>query len=162
MEYFLIALDDTPGSLKSVHYLNRVLKGVRHVQLTLFHVLDTVSPNLLKREEVQRIERIQEERPYLSGYFWSTESEDKMLETFHQAKSLLLEGGFPEEQIKTHYSVQSADVAHVILNEAKALQCSTIVMGRRGLGRVKEFFLGSVSNTVTKFARDMTVWVVDD
>jgi len=162
MEHFLIALDGTPGSLKSIHYLNRVFRGVRHVQLTLFHVLDTVSPNLLKREEVQRIERIQEEQPHLSGYFWSTESEEKMLQTFHEAKLLLLEGGFLEEQIKTHYSVESVDVAHVILKEAKALQCSTVVMGRRGLGRLKEFFLGSVSNCVTKFARNMTVWVVED
>ena len=162
MEYFLIALDDTPGSLKSIHYINRVLKGVRHIQLTLFHVLDTVSPNLLKREEVHRIERIHEEQPHLSGYFWTTENEEKMIEIFHEAKLLLFEGRFPEEQIKTHYSVQSADVAQVILNEAKALKCSTIVMGRRGLGRVKEFFLGSVSNTVTKFARDTTVWVVDE
>ncbi|MDY0040652.1 MAG: universal stress protein [Desulforhabdus sp.] len=161
MEHFLVALDDTPGSLKSVHYINRVLMGVRHIQLTLFHVLDTVSPNLLKREEVQRIERIHEEQPHLSGYFWTTENEEKMLETFHEAKLLLLEGGFPEEQIKTHFSVHSADVAHVILREAETLKCSTIVLGRRGLGRVKEFFLGSVSNTVTKFAREMTVWVVD-
>jgi len=162
MEYFLIALDDTPGSLKSIHYINRALKGVRHIQLTLFHVLDTVSPNLLKREEVHRIEQIQEEQPQLRGYFWTTENEEKMMETFRKAKLLLFEGGFPEEQIKTHYSVQSADVAQVILKEAQALKCSTIVLGRRGLGRVKEFFLGSVSNTVTKFARDMTVWVVDD
>jgi len=162
MEHFLVALDDTAGSLKSIHYINRVLVGVRHIHLTLFHVLDTVSPNLLKRDEVNRIERIHEELPHLSGYFWATESEEKMLHTFHQAKLLLSAAGFLEDQIKTHFSVQSAEVAQVILNEAKALNCSTIVMGRRGLGRVKEFFLGSVSNTVTKFAREMTVWVVDD
>lgn len=162
MERFLIALDDTAGSLKSIHYLTRILTGVRHVHLTLFHVLDTVSPNLLKRDEVSRIEQIHEELPHLSGYFWATEAEARMRHTFHQAKLLLLAGGFPEDRIRTHFSVQSTEVAQVILNEAKALQCSTIVMGRRGLGRVKEFFLGSVSNTVTKFAREMTVWVVDD
>ena len=162
MEHFIVALNDTPGSLKSIHYINRTLQGVKHIHLTLFHVLDKASPNLLKKEEVRRIERIHEERPHLSGYFWTLENEQKMLDTFHQAKLLLLEGGFPEEQIGTHFSVQSAEVAQVILEEAKALKCSTIVMGRRGLGRVKEFFLGSVSNTVTKFARNMTVWVVDD
>jgi nucleotide-binding universal stress UspA family protein len=161
MEHFLIALDDTPGSLKSIHYINKVLAGLTHIRLTLMHVLDTASPNLLKREEVRHIEQIHEGRPDLSGYFWTTEAEEKMHEIFREAQTLLLKGGFSQEQIKTHYSVQSTDVAQVILNEAKALDCSTIVLGRRGLGRVKEFFLGSVSNKVTKFARAMTVWVVD-
>ena len=161
MEHFLIALDDTPGSLKSIHYLNKVLACVAHIRLTLMHVLDTASPNLLKREEVRHIEQIHEARPDLSGYFWTAEAEGKMHAIFREAKELLLSAGFSQEQIKTHYSVQSTDVAQVILNEAKALDCTTIVLGRRGLGRVKEFFLGSVSNQVTKFARGRTVWVVD-
>ncbi len=162
MEHFLVALDGTPGSLKSIHYLNRILKGTRHVHLTLFHVLPRVSPNLLKREEVQRIEQLHEEQPYLGGYFWTTEDQLKMQSAFTEARTLLREGGFPESHVQIHFTVQSAEVAQVILKEARALHCSTIVMGRSGLSKVREFFLGSVCNTVTKLAREMTVWVVDD
>jgi len=161
MEHFLVALDGTAGSLKSIHYLNRVLRGVRHVKLTLFHVIPVTSPNLLKREEVQRIEQIHEEQPHLSGYFWTTEDEQKMNKAFSEARSLLLDGGFPEGQLTTYFSIQSTDIAQVILKEARNLKCSTIVVGRRGLSRVREFFLGSVSNSVTKSAREATVWVVD-
>jgi nucleotide-binding universal stress UspA family protein len=57
--------------------------------------------------------------------------------------------------------VESAEVAQVILEQARAFNCSTIVVGRRGLSRVKEFFLGSVSKSLVGFAKNRTVWVVD-
>lgn len=162
MEHLLIALDVVPGSLKSVRYVNRLLKGTGGVKLTLFHVIPPASPDILKRVEVQRLERVQEEQPALSGYFWTEEDEERMKRAFQEAKELLLQGGFGEAQISSHFSVQSTELAQVIVKEAKNLKCSTIVIGRRGLGRVKEFFLGSVSNSVTKLARGLTVWVVDN
>ncbi len=162
MDSFLVTLDGTHGSLKSIRYLNRILKGAKHIRLVLFHVIPTTSPNLLKKEEVQRIEKIHAEQAHLKGYFWTREDEDRMNLAFQEARQLLLEGGFSNAQVTTRFSVQSAEVAQVILEEGKRLECSTIVIGRRGLSRVKELFLGSVSKTVTKLARSMTVWVVDD
>ena len=47
MERFLIALDGTPGSLKTIHYLGRVLGSRQDAAFCLFHVLPTASPNLL-------------------------------------------------------------------------------------------------------------------
>jgi nucleotide-binding universal stress UspA family protein len=160
MEQFLIALDAAPQSLKSIDYLNRVLQGTRHIQFHLFHVMPTTSPNRLKPYEMQRIERLHEQFPHLDGYFWAPEDEARMNATFQQAHGLLLRGGFLEEQIASRFAVQSAAVAQLILDEARLLRCGTIVLGRRGLGRVKEFLQGSVSAAVTKMAKDITVWVV--
>jgi len=36
-----------------------------------------------------------------------------------------------------------------------------VVLGRRGLSAIKEFFLGSVSQKVVSSARDVSVFVVD-
>lgn len=162
MQQFLIALDGTPGSLKTIHYINRVLRGNDKVRFRLFHVLATASPNLLKKEEVARIEQLHEDHPHLSGYFWSREDEEKMNKTFQEASALLLQTGFSEKQIQTGFGVESNEIAQVILERAKVLGCSTVVMGRRGLSRVKEFFLGSVSKSVVSNAREVTVWVVDE
>ncbi len=161
MERILVALDDRPGSLKTIHYLNRILRGADHVKIHLFHVLPTASPNLLNKETIRRIEDLHEEQDHLSGYFWHPEEEAKMKETFAEAEKILLDGGFAKEQIERHFGVESQDVAHVILERAEALNCTTVVVGRRGLSRVKEFFLGSVSKSVTGHARGITVWVVD-
>lgn len=162
MEHFLVALDGNEASRKVTGYIGRILKGIPHVQLTLFHVLPMVSPNFLGEDRVRRIEKIQEENEHLSGYFWSEEDEEKMNRCFEEACRWLLDAGFVPGQIRSRFSVESTEVARVILKEAQSLGCTTVVMGRRGLGRVKEFFLGSVSSTVTKQARGFTVWVVDD
>jgi nucleotide-binding universal stress UspA family protein len=162
LEHFLVALDCSADSLKSIRYVNRVLRGSEHTWLTLFHVIPTTSPNLLTREEVHRIEHLQREQPQLSGYFWTTEDEEQMNRTFMNARQLLVESGFPEEHITTRFSVQSTEVAQIILREARDLECSTIILGRRRLSRVKELLLGSVSGAVVKHARGLTVWVVDD
>ncbi len=50
--------------------------------------------------------------------------------------------------------------AGAIVEEAKRGGCGTIVMGRRGLSKVEEFFMGRVSNKVINLARDMAVWLV--
>jgi nucleotide-binding universal stress UspA family protein len=47
-----------------------------------------------------------------------------------------------------------------IVEEARARNFSTIVVGRRGLSRVEEFFIGRVSNKIVHMARDKAVWVV--
>ncbi|SMC18815.1 Nucleotide-binding universal stress protein, UspA family [Desulfacinum hydrothermale DSM 13146] len=161
MERILVALDDRPGSLKTIHYINRVLRGAGHVRILLFHVLPAISQNLLSKEETRRMEDLQEERPHLSGYFWQPEAEKHMREMFHKARDLLVSGGFADEQIEEHFAVESQEVASVIVSRAETLQCSTIAMGRRGLSRVKELFLGSVSKSVTGRAKGRTVWVVD-
>jgi len=161
-ERFLIALDGTRASLKTVRYLRRVLGGRKDIRFWLFHVLRTASPNLLRKEEIARIEALHEEHPHLSGYFWSRQQEENMREVFEEASQILLEAGFSEDQIRTHFAVESDEVAQVIVARARALGCSTVVVGRRGLSRVKEFFLGSVSKSVIGLARGMTVWVVDE
>jgi len=73
-----------------------------------------------------------------------------------------LQNGFSEPRIKTWFGVESNETARVILEQAQALGCDTIVLGRRGLSRVKEFFLGSVSKSVLAQARGLTIWVVDE
>ncbi len=161
MERFLVALDNTAISLKSIFYLTRVLKGASHTHLTLCHVLPTASPNILTKEEVQRITQIHEEQPRLRGLYWLEEDESKMNMIYQKASEILLNGGFSPEQISRHFRVHSGEVAPVILDEAKHLDCSTIVLGRRGLSRVREFLWGSVSRSVARLSRDITVWIVD-
>lgn len=161
MERVLIALDDRPGSLKAVQYAARLLKGCSHVEFILFHVLPPASPNLLSRDVIRRIETIQESHPHVSGYFWHPEDEEKMRRTFATARDMLLQAGFSESTVHEDFGVEGQDIAFIIVERAKVLDCSTVVMGRRGLSRVKEFFLGSVSKSVTGLARGMTVWIVD-
>jgi len=161
MERFLVALDKTESSSKVIQYLNRVLAGARHTRLILFHVLPTVSPDLLRRDDLRHIELLHAEHPRLRGYFWTPEEEHSMEKVFEEARHELLEGGFSEDQLSTAFTVQSGEMAEILIEEAQKRQCPTLIVGRRGLSRLKELFLGSVSKSVTKSARGITVWIVD-
>lgn len=162
MERFLIALDCTPNCIRIIQYMARVLKGTKNCEFALFHILPTASPDTLRMDEVQRIERIHSTRPDLDGYFWRMEDEKTMSHCFGQALEAFVTGGFPKEAVSAHFRVESGDRAAIILEKAAELGCATIVLGRRRLSRVKEFLLGSVSSTVLKASKSSAVWVVEN
>lgn len=161
MERFLVTLDCMPDCLKIIDYLGRVLNGSEKCEFTLFHILPTASPDKLRMETVQRIERIHATRPDLDGYFWRYEDEVKMERCFGEARAKLVLSGFADSSITSAFGVESGDLADIILAKAADLGCSTIVLGRKRLGRVKEFLLGSVSSTVLRMARGSAVWVIE-
>jgi nucleotide-binding universal stress UspA family protein len=47
------------------------------------------------------------------------------------------------------------------VEEAQKNGFGTIVIGRRGLSKVRQFMMGRVSNKVLQLARDLAVWVVN-
>lgn len=158
----LVAIDCMSECQRIFHYLVRVLRGTRNCRFVLFHILPTVSPDKLRMDALQRIERLHAGRPDLAGYFWREGDEKKMDRNFAQARETLIEGGFPEDTIVTDFGVESGDLADIILQKAAELGCSTIVLGRRRYGRVKEFLLGSTSGTVLRLARGTSVWVIEN
>ena len=161
MERFLIALDCGPGCTKIIDYILRILSGERSYEFVIFHVLPTESPDKLRKSEVQRIELRHASRPDLAGYFWKEEDEGNMIRCFAEAKEKLVQGGFRPESVSCRFGVEFGYMAEIILAKASELRCSTIILGHRRPGRVKEFLLGSVSSAVIKLARGLAIWVID-
>jgi nucleotide-binding universal stress UspA family protein len=85
---------------------------------------------------------------------------DLINEAQKTAKEILIKAGFDEANILSKVEVSKKGVARDIIEEAKA-GYSTVVVGRRGLSGIKEFFLGSVSNKVISSVKDVSVFVVD-
>jgi nucleotide-binding universal stress UspA family protein len=161
MERFLIALDCQPNCVKIIDYMVRVLKGTKHCEFNILHILPTTSPDKLRMDEVQRIEHVHAARSDLAGYFWKEEDEKKMTGCFIQAREKLLLEGFGPESVCSFFVVESGDRAEIILAKAAELRCSTLVLGRRRPSRVRELLLGSVSTSVIKSARGLAVWVIE-
>jgi nucleotide-binding universal stress UspA family protein len=161
MERFLIALDCQTDCVRIIDYMVRVLKGTKDCEFNMFHILATASPDKLRMEEVQRIERVHAARPDLAGYFWKEADEKIMERCFVQAREKLVLGGFRPESVSSLFAVQSGDMAEIILARAAERGCSTIVLGRRRSSLVKQLLLGSVSTSVVKSARGSAVWVIE-
>ncbi len=65
----------------------------------------------------------------------------------------------PPEAVETKVSLQSGDLAYEIIREAESGYYDAIVVGRRGLSRVTQGFMGSVSYKLAQHAR-VPVWMV--
>ncbi|MCK5507252.1 MAG: universal stress protein, partial [Desulfobacterales bacterium] len=60
----------------------------------------------------------------------------------------------------TKVTESSRSAADDILKEARDNDYGTIVMGRRGLSAVKEFFMGSVTTSVLNRSTSLAIWIV--
>ncbi len=67
--------------------------------------------------------------------------------TIEEAKALV------PSTLNVKYTLTRGQPAHTILAHAEEIGCDLIVMGSRGLGKIREFFLGSVSHNVVQQAK---------
>ena len=152
----LVALDDSENSLRSVDF---IIQNFNHSanHIVLFSVL----PDPLVMFEMSGTE--------LTTYFasqrelWQTIHEERkkqMQNVLDQAKGSLVKAGFPDENIEVKLEVKKVGVAQDIVGEA-ASGYDMIVMGRRGLSGIKEFFLGSVSQKVLHLAKEISIVIVN-
>lgn len=127
----LIALDGSRDALLGVGYAARMLAGRPEVAITLFHVRD---------EET---------------------SPAAMAAAFAAARDLLAARGFEAAAVTERQVVRREGPARDILEEIGRGGYGTVVIGRRGLTRARQFLFGSVSHKVVQNARECAVWVVD-
>jgi len=151
----LVAFDDSENAMRAVEFITKSFTTDHRI--TLFSViLDTATicdmdnPSLTPYFMAQK------------GAFCSVEDQKKTLvnEALQKAKELLIKAGFEEEHIIIKVETKKRGVAKGIIDEA-ASGYDAIVMGRRGLSGIKEFFLGSVSQKVLQSAKAVSVLLVD-
>lgn len=82
------------------------------------------------------------------------------MQVLEEAGEILLKAGLSEKQITTKVTEGSRSAADDILKEARDNDYGTIVMGRRGLSAVKEFFMGSVTTSVLNRSTSLAIWIV--
>ncbi len=151
----LVAIDDSENAMRAVEFITKSFTPDHRI--TLFNViLDTAAicdmdnPSLTPYFMAQK------------GAFCSVEDQKRTLvnEALQKAKELLIKAGFEEEHIIIKVEAKKKGVAKGIIDEA-ASGYDAIVMGRRGLSGIKEFFLGSISQKVLQSAEAVSVLLVD-
>ena len=157
----LVAVDGSRNSLRAVEYAGRVFAPNAEARLVLFHILPAISRMNLEKEKVKAVDARKAERPDLAGLYWRLEDEEKISKFFGEATEVLMQAGVQPEQIKSKFSVKKGEIPKAILEEVELGHYETLVLGRRGLSRVREFFLGSVTTEVVREARGCAVCVVE-
>jgi nucleotide-binding universal stress UspA family protein len=143
----LVCLDLGEPGLKLVDYVSFIFSHHKDVEITFFHVFYPFSD--LKHFEGNIDELIK-----------LTKNEEYR-EFFLRIKNSLTENGMPSEKINFKFKRSFFGPAGEIIRTAKKGKYTTLVVGRRGRGKAKEFFLGSVSQKIISYFEDRTVWVVN-
>jgi len=144
---FLVALDSSENAVRAIDYVAAMLGGF-DFNINLFHA----------------IRGDQSIHSGIAHLFFPKESledaEAAAIAVFDEAKRRLKEAGFSSDQINTKLISGVPSRAEAIVKEAREGDYGTIVLGRRGLSKVQEFFLGRVSNKVIHIIRRRSIWVV--
>jgi nucleotide-binding universal stress UspA family protein len=132
----LIALDTSEGAMRAVDFAASVL-GSSGTEIGLVHVI-----RVKDREEV-------------------AEAEIAINKAFQKAAAKLTAAGIPLKNITSKVITGAESRSAAVVKEAKSGHYGTIVVGRRGLSKVKEFSIGRVANRIVHLSTGATVWVVN-
>lgn len=150
----LIAVDGSHAAELAVDYVG-LMEGamIRELKVTLFHVMGAVPPDLARQAEAepQAFRQLAELRGRNLG---------RAQAALESARRILLRHGLGEEQVEAKIHPRIADAARDILFEAEQGLYDAVVLGRRGLSKTQELFLGSVTKQVVEHSERLPVWVV--
>ncbi|MBW2605915.1 MAG: universal stress protein [Deltaproteobacteria bacterium] len=143
----LVAVDRSEGAMRAVDFVGKLMGG-HDFTVTLLHVI---------RNEVQ----LKPGAAYKPLPKEEIETEEQKFQAvFDEAKRRLIDHGFTSDQVTQKTITGASSQPRVIVQEAEQGRHSPIVIGRRGLSKFQEFFMGSVSNRVIQLGVEQAVWVV--
>jgi len=143
----LLAIDGSPSSLKAVDFVAEYVGG-RHYSVGLIHVtrgfggLAPDEPDFMMPSEYFELEH------------------NAMMRIFSDTREKLVKAGFDASKIEEKIVTGAYSRAGAIVREAEAGGYTTIVAGRRGLSRLQEFFMGSVSSKIIHVGAKFSVWLI--
>jgi nucleotide-binding universal stress UspA family protein len=136
----LVAVDGSACATKAVQFVADMLGPLKGYQVKLVHVVRGVKT---LNAEALAANGIEEAGPI-----------------FKPAIDILTAAGFDGKTISTKTITGVMSRAGAIVKKAEKGGWGTIVLGRRGLSSVGDFFMGRVSNKVVHAGRKETVWIV--
>lgn len=146
----LVCVDNSENALRAVDHVGFMLSGT-DCHITIFHTMRHLSRFVPMQvlEEAEDLEKL-----------WRNKAGNEIAPYIKKAREMLLKAGLSDEQITTKITEGTRSAADDILKEAQDNDHGTIVMGRRGLSGVKEFFMGSVTTSVLNRAVSLAIWIV--
>jgi nucleotide-binding universal stress UspA family protein len=143
----LIAVDDSPNTLRAVGYVGQLLGGYKGFKVTILHVIPEPEEDYFPKQS--------DKEKWYNEYIQHV---DHMLDKY---RNILIDAGFDPQDVSTRSTVKYChSMAECILEERDDTEYSTLVIGRKGLSPKEEFLFGSISGKIVRIAKNCTVWVV--
>ena len=148
----LVAVDGSVYSSNSLDYLIRLFKKNTDVAITL---LSIVSAGSSDQNWMLDVDPLRADTP-------AVELRKAKAERYlRDAGDRLLRNGFAEEQLDFTITSSAAATATSIHHQANQGIYDSLLIGRRGVGKVGEMFLGSVSADLITACHEVPLWIID-
>jgi len=148
----LVAIDGSVYSSNSLDYLIRLFKKNTDVDILL---LSIVSAGSSDQNWMLDVDPLRTDTP-------AVELRKAKAERYlKDARDRLLRNGFSEEQIDFSISASAGAIATTIHHQANKGFFDSLLVGRRGVGKVGEMFLGSVSADLMTACHEVPLWIID-
>ncbi len=158
MKKVLVGIDGSPGAMKAVEHVARLLGGTSDLRITLFHVL----PNLPAKfwDDGHILTQGEKEARKQVVDTWVANQKVMIEPVFKKAAETLAKSGMSPQQIETKSISDSLDVADSILEEAqKGYQM--LVLGRHGHTPTERVIVGSITSKIVNHGAGIPVCVVE-
>jgi nucleotide-binding universal stress UspA family protein len=160
----LLAIDDSEASMRAVTYAAHLIGSRKGFGIRLLHILPAVpselheygsdDPRILQQRQGQSLE---------AQARWLKEAEQASQPLFDKAKAICHDAGVAAGSIATHCVSldEGKDVAEDVLQDARAHQISTIVVGRESFSGLQKLLKRHVADILVRKGQGLTVWVVE-
>ena len=145
--------DGSEFAIKSIDYLNLIFGPEHRITPVLFHVMPCLPPSMIEagrknHETADHLEKISQRNETLA---------DDILGT---AKNVLIQYGFPSENIQVVCQGRKEDIAKDIVKWAETKMADGILLNCHGRSRVEAFFMGEVSLKLLECSETCPVWLL--
>lgn len=150
----LLAVDDSRHSKHAIYYAASVSSFVKNLHYVLFHVQPVIS--FFLKEEARK--SLKAKRKLESVVKKNKESALGLLENY---KDEMVQVGIDSDRIEIVTRTRKLGLGKDIIDFGQSRNFDAIVVGRRGLSRLQEMYMGSVTSNVLEHSRVIPVWLVD-
>jgi nucleotide-binding universal stress UspA family protein len=151
----LLAVDASTSSMKAVEFVASLL-GAGGYEACIFHAIPGLGAIDFELPEDNDQESPEARLPDTCVQAFKL----RVTRLFQDIENRLMASGFESEKISKKIVSGVYSRSDAIVKEAEEGGYSSIVVGRRGLSKVKAFFMGRVGHEVVYGGKKFTVWVV--
>ena len=150
----LVSVDGSRPSLQAVDYVASLTRLIPDLKFVLVYILP--QPPQLYTVEAKTDGQMRTKLKKLEQA--NRDAADQILD---KARQHLLDRQIEPERIETRARQRHSGLAKDIVNEIEMGRYDALVVGRRGLTRTQEIFMGSVSNQLVQHASGAPLWIID-
>ena len=149
----LLAVDNSRHSRNAIHYAVHVSSFVKNLHYVLFNIQPAIS--LFLKDEAKKSLTVKSQLENVVK-----KNKETALELLENYKSEMVQMGIVSDRIETVTRTKKLGLGKDIIDFGQSRNFDCIVIGRRGLSRIQEMYMGRVSRCIINRISNRALWIV--